>query len=147
MRIEARQGCSHRVYGMSARRRVSPAAPDAKVAPKGARAGFTIVELLVALMIFAVGMLGLAATAGSVTKMMGGAKRQVIAANIAQSRLEKLRSSPCGTLASGVDTTRGVINVWTVTTVTRGKSIKDSVVFPIGRGQVRARVYMTTLPC
>lgn len=146
MRIEARQGCSHRVYGMSARRRMSTTAPYAE--PRhGSRAGFTIVELLVALMIFAVGMLGLAATAGSVTKMMGGAKRRVIATNVAQSRLEKIRSSNCSTLASGVDTTRGIINYWTVSTVTRGKSVTDSVVFPIGRGQVAWRVYKTTLPC
>ena len=147
MRIEAWQGRSHRVHAMSARRPFSKAMPNAKAPRKGSRAGFTIVELLVALMIFAVGMLGLAATAGSVTKMMGGAKRQVIAANIAQSRLEKLRSSPCTTLASGADTTRGVTNTWTVTTVTRGKSVIDSVRIPMGRGQVRTRVYMTTLPC
>ena len=38
--------------------------------PSGNRAGFTLVELLVALMVFAVGMLGLAATAGSVTRMI-----------------------------------------------------------------------------
>jgi type IV pilus assembly protein PilV len=111
------------------------------------RDGFTIVELLVALMIFAVGMLGLAATAGSVTKMMGGAKRRVIAANVAQSRLERLRSSPCSTLASGVDTTRGVISAWTVSTVTRGKSVTETVTFATGRGQTSQRTYMTTLPC
>ena len=114
---------------------------------KRSRAGFTIVELLVALMIFAVGMLGLAATAGSVTKMMGGAKRQVIAANIAQSRLEKLRSSPCSTIAGGADTTRGIISTWTVATGTRGKTISETVVFPTGRGQTRTRTYWTTLTC
>jgi prepilin-type N-terminal cleavage/methylation domain-containing protein len=132
---------------MSARRSFPKAMPNAKTPRGGSRAGFTIVELLVALMIFAVGMLGLAATAGSVTKMMGGAKRQVIAANVAQSRLEKLRSSPCGTIVSGADTTRGIINTWTVTTVTRGKSVTDSLTIPMGRGQVRTRVYKTTLPC
>jgi type IV pilus modification protein PilV len=112
-----------------------------------ARAGFTIVELLVALMIFAVGMLGLAATAGSVTRMMGGAKRQVIAATVAQTRLERLRSSPCTSIASGADTTRGIVSTWTVTAVTRGMNITETVRFQTSRGVTRTRTYMTTIAC
>ena len=110
------------------------------------RAGFTIVELIVAMMVFAVGMLGLAATAGTVTQLMGGAKRQTLAAAVAQSRLERLRSSPCGTLTAGVDTSRGVINKWTVQAVTRGVAFTDTVTFQSSRG-VTQRVYKTTIPC
>jgi type IV pilus modification protein PilV len=112
-----------------------------------ARAGFTIVELLVALMIFAVGMLGLAATAGSVTRMMGGAKRQVIAATVAQTRLERLRSSPCASITSGSDTTRGVISTWTVSAVTRGMNITERVSFQTSKAGLRTRTYMTTIAC
>ena len=144
MCIEARQGCAHRVHGMSPRRRNNEESQAPATHP---RAGFTIVELLVALMIFAVGMLGLAATAGSVTKMMGGAKRQVLAATVAQTRLERLRSSPCTSIVSGADTTRGIINKWTVSAVVRGMNVTDSVTFPTGRNTTRTRAYFTTIPC
>ena len=142
MRIEARQGGTDRMHRMSARIRTRKTRR-----PSGNRAGFTLVELLVALMVFAVGMLGLAATAGSVTRMMGGAKRQTIAATVAQSRLEKLRSSPCASITSGSETVRGVTNTWTVTAVSRGVTIKDSVSFPSSRGTTRSKVYRTTLSC
>ena len=111
------------------------------------RAGFTLVELLVAMMVFAVGMLGLAATAASVTRMMGGAKRQTIAATVAQSRLEKIRSSPCASLVSGTETVRGITNTWTITAVTRGVNVKDSVSFPGARNGTRWKVYRTSLSC
>jgi type IV pilus modification protein PilV len=112
-----------------------------------ARAGFTIVELLVAMMIFAVGMLALAATAGTVTRMMGGAKRQTIASQVAQSRIEQLRSSPCASLLGGTETIRGVTNFWTVTAVPRGVNVTDSVVFATARGASRTRVYKTSFSC
>lgn len=144
MRIEARQGRSDGVHGMSPRRRNSRAPRASGSSP---RAGFTLVELLVAMMIFAVGMLALAATAGSVTRMMGGAKRQTIAAQVAQSRIEQLRSSPCASIVGGSETVRGVNNYWTVTAVSRGVNVTDSVVFATSRGGTRTRIYKTSFSC
>ena len=142
MRIEAREGRSHGVRVMRAPRRTNR---GRQVARK--RAGFTLVELLVAMMVFAVGMLGLAATAASVTKMMGGAKRQTIAATVAQSRLEKLRSSPCTSLVSGTDTVRGVASTWTVTAAARSVTINETVSWRAARNTTRSKVYQTTLSC
>ena len=142
MRIEARQGGTRRMQRMSARIRTRKTRR-----PTGSRAGFTLVELLVAMMVFAVGMLGLAATAGSVTRMMGGAKRQTLAATVAQSRLEKIRSSPCASLVSGSETVRGITNTWTITAVTRGIDVRDSVSFPSDRNTRRWKVYRTSLSC
>jgi Tfp pilus assembly protein PilV len=98
------------------------------------------------MMVFGIGVLGLVATTATVTRMMGGAARQTLAAATAQSRLEKLRGVPCGSLTSGADTVRGIISVWTVTPVTRGVNITETVTFGTSRG-TRSRVYMTTLPC
>ena len=120
--------------------------PAARPLGGGRRAGFTLVELLVAMMMFAVGMLALASTAASVTRMMGGAKRQTIAATVAQSRLERIRSSKCATLTSGADTVRGVISTWTVTAVTRGVNVTETVIYPTSGGN-RTRTYNTTLSC
>lgn len=116
---------------------------SARNAPRG---GFTVVELLVAMMVFAIGVLGLVATTATVTRLMGGATRQTLAATTAQSRLEKLRGSPCATLASGADTVRGIVSVWTVTPVTRGVNVTETVTFKTSGGS-RSRVYMTTIPC
>jgi type IV pilus modification protein PilV len=125
---------------------MSPRRPLRRALGTKRRAGFTLVELLVAMMVFAVGMLGLAATAASVTRLMGGARRQTIASMVAQSRIERLRSSPCGTLVAGTDTTRGIVNKWTVQAVTRGVNISDTVFYASSRGSSK-RVYKTTLPC
>ena len=140
MRVENGQGRSHGVHGMSPRRRIPRALGTKR------RAGFTLVELLVAMMVFAVGMLGLAATAATVTKLMGGAKRQTIASTVAQSRMERLRSSPCASLTAGTDTSRGVVNKWTVQSVTRGVNVTDTVTFTSARGATY-KVYKTTLAC
>ena len=128
---------------------MSPRARNPKNRPSGAvaRDGFTIVELLVAMMMFAVGMLALASTAASVTKMMGGAKRMTIATQVAQSRIERLRSSPCATLASGADTVRGVISSWTVVRGTRSVAVTEIVSYKMSRAQVATRTYKTTLSC
>ena len=140
MRVENGQGRSDGVHGMSPRRRFP------RALGKKQRAGFTLVELMVAMMVFAVGMLGLAATAATVTKLMGGAKRQTIASTVAQSRMERLRSSPCGSLVAGTETNRGVVNKWTVEPITRGVNVTDTVTFRSARG-VTYKVYKTTLPC
>ena len=126
-------------------RRLIPRA--GRAAEAKSRAGFTLVELLVAMIIFAVGILGLAATAGSVTRMMGGARRQTIAAQVAQSRIERLRAAPCTALTGGTETVRGITSTWTVQSVTRGVNITETVTFATSRGGTRSRTYNTTLSC
>ena len=112
-----------------------------------ARAGFTLVELMVSMMILAVGVLGLAATAASVTRNMGGGRRSTIAANIAASRIEKLRSMRCNTLAGGADTARGIVSNRTVTQVPRGVQVTETVSWLTAQGRTRVRVYNTSIPC
>ena len=77
--------------------------------------GFTVVEVLVAIVIMALGVLGLAGTATSVSRLIGGGAEQTIAANYAMSRFEQLRSTTCANLAAGTATKRGMTEHWTVT--------------------------------
>ena len=120
---------------------------SAAPAPATSRGGFTIVELMVAMMVFGIGVLGLAATTATVARLMGSASRQTMAAAVAQSRIEKLRSTACASLASGSETVRGINSTWTVIVATRGDSITETVTFPIGRGRTRTRVYKTMVTC
>jgi len=68
--------------------------------------GFTILEIMIAVVILMVGMLGLVMTAALTTRMMGRANRAQQAAAYAQKRMETMRSSACITAqrTSGVDT-------------------------------------------
>ena len=114
---------------------------------RAARPGFTLVELIVSMMILAVGVLGLAATAASVTRNMGGGVRNTIAANIASTRIEKLRGMRCNLIAGGADTARGIVSTWTAQQVTRGVLITETVSWRTPQGRTRVRVYNTTIPC
>ena len=81
------------------------------------RLGFTLLELMVAVMIMTVGVLGLASTAAVVLRLMGGGAQQTLAANVAQSRFEWLRARQCALIANGYATVRGVQEQWTVATI------------------------------
>jgi prepilin-type N-terminal cleavage/methylation domain-containing protein len=81
------------------------------------RAGFTMVEMMVAVMILAVGLLGLASTAAYLVRLVGGGAQQGIAANVIQSRFEWIRSVRCEDIVQGKAVTRGVTEEWRPRTV------------------------------
>ena len=86
--------------------------------PAGDRRGFTLVELIVAIVILSVGVLGLASTAAVVTRQIGGGAQQARAAAMAQARFESLRGMSCvdyGTKPfTGEDELDGFREVWSV---------------------------------
>jgi prepilin-type N-terminal cleavage/methylation domain-containing protein len=87
-----------------------------------AKRGFTIVEVLVAIIVLTVGLLGLVTTAALVTRMIGRGQRASVAAAFAGQRMERLRVTGCTNQAGGADTLmRGsawiAINTWTFTNV------------------------------
>ena len=83
-------------------------------------AGFTIVEILIAIIVLTVGILGLVTTSALVTRMIARGQRTAVAAEFAAQRFERLRVSGCANQAAGADTLkRGsawvAINTWTFT--------------------------------
>jgi type IV pilus modification protein PilV len=89
--------------------------------------GFTIIEILIAVVVLMVGVLGLVMTAALVTRMMGRANRAQMAANYASQRMEKMRTAACiaGQRNAGVDTLyRGssmiAYNTWSYTDMPSG---------------------------
>jgi prepilin-type N-terminal cleavage/methylation domain-containing protein len=102
---------------------------------KGER-GFTIVEVLVAIMILSVGIMGLVTTAGLVTRMIGQGQRYTEASALANERVELLRTSQCAAVGSGSET-RGAYQIsWRVVAVAgdKGRSIQVTVQSPTTRG-------------
>jgi prepilin-type N-terminal cleavage/methylation domain-containing protein len=57
--------------------------------------GFTLIEVMVALVIMTVGVLGLLTTTALVTRMIARGQRSSVAASFATQRIEQLRDAGC----------------------------------------------------
>ena len=78
------------------------------------RAGTTLVELVVSLVIITVGLLALAGAAAIVARETAAGRRELDLAWRARARLERLTSVPCGRLAGGTASAAGIDERWTV---------------------------------
>ncbi len=95
---------------------------------RGVRTGFTLVELIVAMLLLTIGLLGLAGVGGVVLKQMNGGSAQTVATSIAQSRFEELEGDPCVAIVGGSGTVRGMSEKWTVGALgLRAKTVYDTV--------------------
>lgn len=110
--------------------------------------GFTIVEAAVALSILNVGLLGLVATAGVVSRMIGQGRQATVAAALAGERLETVRSLGCPAPGSGSETRDGVTVGWEVGVppFPRARSLLVRVQWGTPRGP-RADSVTTLLHC
>lgn len=87
------------------------------------RRGFTIIEIMIAIVILTMGILALVSTSALVTRLIARGQRSAMAGTFAASRLEKLRITACTAgRANGSDTLyRGstwvAANTWTFTTL------------------------------
>ncbi|MGH7532499.1 MAG: type IV pilus modification PilV family protein [Gemmatimonadales bacterium] len=105
-------------------------------------AGFTITEVLVAIMILAIGILALAGGSTGATKMLSQGERTTWAAAVASARIEMLRRVANRTVprctdaafASGTATTRGVSEAWSVPTSGNARVILEVVTYVKFRG-------------
>lgn len=110
------------------------------------RKGFTLIELMVALMLFSVGLLALASTSAVVVRQMGDAGNMSVAATAAQARIERLRTASCTVPQIDSAISRGVAVSWVVTPMTRSAQIDVSVRYNTRRGQ-RTQSYRSMQPC
>jgi Tfp pilus assembly protein PilV len=95
------------------------------------RTAFTLVELLVACLVLAIGVLGLASTAVAVARLTGDSARSGEAAERGQAHMERLRSSQCA-LAGGTLTMRGISEWWASAPAPGGALLVDSVRYSEG---------------
>jgi prepilin-type N-terminal cleavage/methylation domain-containing protein len=114
------------------------------------RAGFSLVELLVAIVILVIGILGLTAAAAIVTRQMGSGVQQTVAASVAQSRFELLTSRSCAALRAaptGSATTRGVRERWRAAPAANNTMLLvDALTFTTLRGS-RTTTYQSMRAC
>ena len=106
------------------------------------RDGFTLIEMVLALVLVAFGLLALSATSAIVTREVGAAGKRVAAAVVARNRVEWLVLTPCDLLAGGAAAHEHAVREWwTVERTDRTVLLRDSVVIdtPSGPGSVVLR--------
>src|SRR6185503_15966160 len=91
-------------------------------------------QVVVAICIFSIGILGLVSTAATVTRMVGRSQQYNMAASLAQQQFEILKATTCASIASGTSTSGNYSVRWTVTDVTNGKQVVIVVTSPTARG-------------
>jgi prepilin-type N-terminal cleavage/methylation domain-containing protein len=114
-----------------------------------ARRGFTLVELMVTVMLLALGLTGVVATSSAVSRMMGASLHEASASLLAASRFETLRGSTCASIVAGTASANGITEKWVVTAITpRLLDVTDSVTFtPMSRRASVTQAYRSFVRC
>ncbi|NQU03003.1 MAG: prepilin-type N-terminal cleavage/methylation domain-containing protein [Syntrophaceae bacterium] len=98
------------------------------------QSGFTLVEVLVAIFVLVVGLLGVISVATTVINGNAFGKRITVATTLAQDKMEELKGTAYSSIASGSDTQESLYTrTWTVTPDSPAagmKAIDVSVTFP-----------------
>jgi prepilin-type N-terminal cleavage/methylation domain-containing protein len=110
------------------------------------RSGFTLVELLVAIMVLTIGLLALAATAGIVASYVGDGGRLTGAAHAARTVLDSLAARGCASLTSGSSSRGTIVVTWTVVADTATATVDLAVGSALRRGR-RSDTYQAVVPC
>lgn len=110
------------------------------------RSAFTLPEVLVAILIFAVGVLGLATSGTFIASQAGEARAITGGAVLAGRVMDSLRAEPCAAVASG-QLTHGQATVrWTAAPSTRTVAIDATLELSTRRG-LRRWLMRGLLPC
>jgi type IV pilus modification protein PilV len=112
---------------------------------RSSRGGFTIIELIVAMMIFSVGVLAMASTSAKVITMLASGQTRTIAAGVAANRFERLRGLPCPHHTDS-STTRGIKEKWTVVSLSRADDVTVTLTFTADHNS-KSQVYRSYLSC
>jgi len=115
--------------------------------------GFTLVEVIIAVLVLTVGLLGLVGSAALVTRMIGRGHRSGVQVAFSQRRLEMLRSTACTNQATGTDVLmRGGVPVDSLSWqfVNRGNSTWQVIMtskYQTDRGKWRSEISETEISC
>lgn len=117
------------------------------------RSGFTLIEVLVAVTILAVGVVAMAGSSAAVTRMIGRGKTDTRAAQLATLKADSLRlvaysTTPrCTALANGGPATTDRVSLsWTVVVNGTGRDLSVSAAYRTARG-MRTQTLTTYIDC
>ena len=109
------------------------------------RSGFTLIEVMIAVIVLAIGVMALLGSSAMVTRMIGSGRHSTQAVEVATRRLENLRriahaTTPActdGNFAAGTAAGPGYTEAWFVQNVagsTQLRRVSDSVTYATARG-------------
>jgi prepilin-type N-terminal cleavage/methylation domain-containing protein len=117
--------------------------------------GFTLVEVLMAVIILGVGVTALVGSSAMVTRMVGRGKSETVAAQTANQRIETLRALAYATpthcthasfASGGPLTTNGIRERWIVSVAAKVASVSDTVTHRVARG-THTDILTTRIEC
>lgn len=119
--------------------------------------GFSLIEVMIAIVVLAVGVLAMGATVGAVTTTLTGSRTATEATQLATGHLEKLRAAASSTtprcasaaFASTVGSMKQGSVTMTATVPPTGTSreVRVEVTYPLGRGKTKTESFRTMVPC
>ena len=115
-----------------------------------ADSGFTLVELMVAMIVLTVGLLGMLGAAATTIRVIGEGDRTVGAAYHASGRIDELVALGCDNVAGGAETVEAIYQLsWTVAgdASSQVRPVMMVAEYPGVRGQVKADTFETGIPC
>lgn len=111
--------------------------------------GFTIIEVIVAITMLLVGLVGFISASAMLTRMLGRGDRATTAAFYAQERLERLQATRCVGLVGGTETRAngGYSLSWRVTPLGNAQRVELVVQYTATPGRTRSDTMETTVLC
>lgn len=124
-------------------------------APRG---GFTIIEVLIAVVVLGAGVLALASSSAVVSRIIGRGRTATISAQVAADQLERLRSYAAATnpkctstrfrSSPGAEQRQGVTLTWFVENSTADvRPVEVYVTYPVPPGRIRTDTLRTRILC
>ena len=110
------------------------------------RSGFTLIEMMVAVTVTAVGLLALAGTSGALLRLTARSRLEAQVTRAAQARLEWLASRSCDAVAGGGIHAASVSERWTVDTSAGAARVQAAFTYT-EREVSRERVHETRMRC
>jgi prepilin-type N-terminal cleavage/methylation domain-containing protein len=115
--------------------------------------GFTLIEVMIAIVVLAIGVTALVGSSAVVTRMIGQGKISTQAVQAISQRMERLRATAysttpnCTALANGSATSaNGIVTTWTIATNGELRTIRIIVNYPTAGGS-DADTVSTILRC
>ena len=115
--------------------------------PVRPRSGFTLLEVIAAIILVDVGLLALVAGSAVLVRQTSQLRAKAAALHVAANRLELLGIETCGADAGVTEFPDGTTERWSAAVQPNSvRELRDTVTFPVG-ATMRSLVLRTRLPC
>jgi Tfp pilus assembly protein PilV len=114
---------------------------------RNARPGFTLLEVLIAVVLIDVGLLALVASTALLIRQTAELRARSAAVRAAANRLQRLGAATCAPTSGTASGAFGIRETWSIAVAVDGvRELSDSVTYTTPTG-VRSVVLRTKLPC